>query len=188
MKLSPLILGAAALVPIAGAAIGANLNTTPVGAIEDATASIPQQALFTPTKDPYSSQARLPDHYAMETPQGRVEVSELAIRGLYAARVRQAQHVQPVYRSIEPDDYWRETKYSVPAYEGSSETALLDAQQPQLAASDNQVERAAPAKSQMAASPASAAPATPQLTHIAVVQEVRSHAKSIDVEAQLSLQ
>lgn len=158
MKLPPWILGAAALVPIAGAAIGANINTTPVGSVDDVTQTVPQQQLNVARIEPYTSQPRLPDHYAMKTPEGRIEIAELAMRGRYAAR-----RPAPVYHDIEPDSYWRETEYSEPA----SRTA-----QPAVAK----------------ASPRSENQPEPEYVQLAVVQKVRNHAKSMDVEAQLALQ
>lgn len=168
MKISPWILGAAALVPVAGALAGAAVNTDPVGPGGDVSAALPQQTVFAQDAAP-RTRDRLPDHYAMETPEGRVEVAELAMRGRYG----QARH-QPSYHHASVDDtYWRDAKWSSATYETTEATAALDAQQPVIPR--NEVERAParkPKVSPVATHPDNQSAAEPRTIRVAVVQEL----------------
>ncbi len=79
MKIPPWILGACALVPVAGAVAGMSVNTTPLAA--ETASTIPEGSPIMVADAAPVTRERLPDHYAMETPDGRVEVHELAMRG-----------------------------------------------------------------------------------------------------------
>lgn len=85
MQATPLFLGACALASIAGAVGGANISTQPIQR-----ASIGSELIQRPTiafdRTDTGRTVALPDHYAMTTPEGRVEVAELSTRGLYAQR------------------------------------------------------------------------------------------------------
>ncbi|GGD45013.1 hypothetical protein GRI62_10275 [Erythrobacter arachoides] len=98
MNISPWILGVAALVPIAGAFAGQAMSTDPVGIHADAISSMPAHSGITAGSGAELEQQRLPDHYAMDTPHGRVEVADLAWRGRYRDRARYG------YRSDYSDD------------------------------------------------------------------------------------
>lgn len=86
MKVSPWILGAAALVPAAGAVIGSHMSTDPVGQRADVTETLPVGSTAAYANATPRTAERLPDHYAVKTPDGVVEVHELAMRGRYQDR------------------------------------------------------------------------------------------------------
>ena len=132
MKVSPWILGAAALVPVAGALAGSNIGTEPVGLHDDVIASLPETSASYERGGPALEQERLPDHYAMETPEGRVEIADLALRGRYRDQSRYGQ------RTSYSDGYdldaeldRMEARWDIDA-STSRAAAALDAQQPSL--------------------------------------------------------
>jgi len=87
MQATPLFIGACVLASIGGIVSGATINTRPLQRAGVGMAEISRPALaFDPSDNGLSEQVALPDHYALNTPQGRVEVPELATRGLYAQR------------------------------------------------------------------------------------------------------
>ncbi|MGB3165321.1 MAG: hypothetical protein WBA68_00915 [Alteraurantiacibacter sp.] len=89
MKILPLLLGAAILAPVGGAVMGKNLGTDPLGQVIDVTASLPQTTQFDARNATLRSAERLPNHYALETPDGIVPVGELAMRGQHRERWEQ---------------------------------------------------------------------------------------------------
>jgi hypothetical protein len=84
MQAKPLFLGACALASIAGAISGATTNTRPIQKAGIGSELLPRAEISSDPGDLWRAQPALPDHYAMTTPDGRVEVAELATRGLYA--------------------------------------------------------------------------------------------------------
>lgn len=137
MRISPWILGAALLVPATGALAGAKLiKAEPVGTAE-ALAALPQQPFHPSRVERLTSQERLPDHYAMETPEGRVEVGELAWRGRYASRVRYADDYDPRRGYASLDARWdrievARSNRAMMDYNSSVAAAALDAAQPSV--------------------------------------------------------
>ena len=131
MKVSPWILGAAALVPAAGAYAGSNIGTDPIGLHADVTESIPAQASAYEAAAQKLDQDRLPDHYAMETPEGRVEIADLALRGRYRDRGydRQVAHFDDY--DLDAELTRMEKRWDVDA-STSRAAAALDAQQPRI--------------------------------------------------------
>ena len=97
MKVTPWILGAAALVPFAGAYAGANIGSEPLTNNRDINEILPSRP--TVAEAAPRQVERLPSHYDMETPEGTVEVAELSFRGRYSQ----------YYRDVEPADFVRET-------------------------------------------------------------------------------
>jgi hypothetical protein len=87
MKTTPLILGACTAVAIAGAAMGSAINTTPLShGPREWLDSIPKhEAAFGPQSG-IDRVTQTPTQYALDTPQGRFEVGELAMRGRFARR------------------------------------------------------------------------------------------------------
>ena len=67
---------------------------------------------FDPSDSGLSDQVALPDHYAMNTPEGEVGVGELSMRGLYAQRRfawREAQWTpppEPAFAEPQADPGW----------------------------------------------------------------------------------
>ena len=92
MKAKPLIVGAFLIAPIVGAVAGQKMSTDPITSISDVSTVLPTASPIAAGDATPLTVERLPDHYAMETPEGRVEVYELAMRGRYADRYR-----PPVY-------------------------------------------------------------------------------------------
>ncbi|MGX7953148.1 hypothetical protein ACWPM1_11360 [Tsuneonella sp. HG249] len=84
MRVKPTFLGACALVSIAGAVGGATINTQPIQRAGIGSEMLPRTDFaFDPSDDGLPREAP-PEHYAMNTPEGRIEVAELADRGLYS--------------------------------------------------------------------------------------------------------
>jgi len=87
MQATPLFIGACVLASIGGIVSGATINTRPLQHAGIGMDEITRPALaFDPSGDGLSDQVALPDHYALNTPEGRVDVAELSTRGLYAQR------------------------------------------------------------------------------------------------------
>jgi hypothetical protein len=87
MQATPLFLSACALVSIAGVVSGTTINTRPIQHAGIGMDEINRPAIaFDPSDTGLSEQVALPDHYALRTPEGKFEVGELAMRGLYAQR------------------------------------------------------------------------------------------------------
>lgn len=128
MQVSPWILGAAALVPVFGAVAGASLNTEPIGIAADVSASLPERPAIAIADAAPRTQERLPDHYAMETPEGRVEVHELAMRGRHPDRFRAARAYE---QRLERDLAALEARWDRDTLD-SRAAAALDAQQPSV--------------------------------------------------------
>ncbi len=97
MKLSPWILGAAVAVPIAGAVIGSHMSTDPVGVRSDVIDTLPLTPAVAHASVTSRTQPRVPDHYAMETPDGVVEVHELAMRGRFQDHYRATESYDHSY-------------------------------------------------------------------------------------------
>lgn len=128
MKATPMILGATALALVSGAVAGQSIGTEPLGLYQDVTDTLPQQRVNSRSAALQIAE-RLPNHYPLETPEGTIEVEDLAWHGRYRDRV-------PAYAPLPDDDY----SYSYAEYkpnrdrfdreERSREAELLDAQQP----------------------------------------------------------
>lgn len=86
MKISPLLVGALAIAPIIGAFAGHRMSAEPLTTATDVTAALPDRPHYARADAAPKTTPRLPDHYAMETPEGRVEVHELAMRGRFHNR------------------------------------------------------------------------------------------------------
>lgn len=105
MRPTPWFVGACALVSIAGAVSGAAINATPIQQAGIGSEEIRRPAVAFDAVDTGHRTESLPDHYAMITPQGRVEVAELSTRGLYAQDrygYREAAYEAPAYSADEP--------------------------------------------------------------------------------------
>ncbi len=84
MKAKPFFIGACVLASVAGAVGGATTNTIPLQNGGIGLDMLPERHVAFDASESSVPEVALPDHYAMTTPQGRVEVAELATRGLYA--------------------------------------------------------------------------------------------------------
>ena len=128
MQATPLFLGACALASIAGVVGGTTINTRPIQRGGIGMEEINRPALaFDPSDGGLSEQVALPDHYAMNTPDGRVEIAELSTRGIYSQRRfgwREAEWEQPpapVFEEPVADPDW--------SYAGPEEVEAEEAQE-----------------------------------------------------------
>ena len=80
MKYTPHILGAVAMVAIAGALSGATIGESRMlaGGQGD---NLPETQLVTASNQAMRDAKSLPDHYPLKTPEGTIEVAELALHG-----------------------------------------------------------------------------------------------------------
>lgn len=94
MSVSPIALGAASLIALAGAVAGNALGSAPMrdyGAYEYVSRA--EAGHVSAREDPGPP---LPDHYPLVTREGTVEVAALSTRGLYSqARFRMPSHAVP---------------------------------------------------------------------------------------------
>ncbi len=93
MKRTPLILGAIPLTIFAGAAIGTSVTADPIGRTANPLEQIPQHEIETRTADEARAMTATRDQYPLETPDGVIEVGELAYHG----RLRDRMREQPLY-------------------------------------------------------------------------------------------
>ena len=118
MKLTPLILGACGIALTVGGVAGAAIDTSPMQRGNDVIDEIAMAATTHPGDRIASLERAAADRYAMETPEGRVEVDELAWYGRdrdllgsakpdfeaddrEEARLRQSGHDTPEYAAFE---------------------------------------------------------------------------------------
>ena len=80
MKFTPHILGAVAVVAIAGAVSGATIGDSPV-LDRGQTDTMPTAPIVSASNTAMRNAERLPDHYPLKTPNGTVEVAELSLHG-----------------------------------------------------------------------------------------------------------
>ena len=80
MKYAPHIAGAVALITMAGAVSGAAIGDSRI-LQRDHSDSLPEAQLVTAGNADLRSSERPPDHYPLETPDGTLEVAELALHG-----------------------------------------------------------------------------------------------------------
>lgn len=113
MKATPLFLGACAVASLAGAVSGAAINTSVIQHAGVGAGGLPSPSFaFDASDTGLAAQEALPDHYALVTPDGRVEVAELANRGLYAQQRfgwREAEWAPPpvpAFPEPEADPQW----------------------------------------------------------------------------------
>ncbi|MXO76071.1 hypothetical protein GRI40_12680 [Altererythrobacter aerius] len=134
MKVTPLFLGACAFASITGVVSGATIDTRPIqqggiGTHGLASQTVDHPAPFTGTVQT----AHLPDHYAMTTPEGRIEAGELSTRGLYAqARFGWREEFPPPGEPgpIEPEPALSVIEPAVLPVQAETETPGPDAAQP----------------------------------------------------------
>ena len=84
MQVTPVFLGACALMSIAGAVGGATINTQPIQKAGIGSEMLPRTDIAFDPSDDGLPEAAPPDQYALSTPDGRVEIAELSVRGLYS--------------------------------------------------------------------------------------------------------
>lgn len=89
MTTKPWFLGACAAACIAGAVGGATMPTSPKQDRSDILDEIPQHEIAMPSAEQARKMIAPRNHYALETPEGRIEVAELSEHGLYRDRHRE---------------------------------------------------------------------------------------------------
>lgn len=113
MKATPWFVGACALVSVAGVVSGATINTRPIQRGGIGMEEISRPGIDFASDNGLSDQVALPDHYAINTPEGRFDVAELSTRGIYAQRrfawreARWTPPPEPAFRE-EPQSEWSE--------------------------------------------------------------------------------
>lgn len=80
MRYAPHLLGAIALVAIVGAVSGASVGDSPI-LVRGHHETLPEARIVRAANADLRDTSRPPDHYPLETPQGTVEVAELALHG-----------------------------------------------------------------------------------------------------------
>jgi hypothetical protein len=87
MKATPLFIGACALASIGGIVSGATINTKVIQHAGIGMEEINRPSIaFDPADTGVSDQVAPPDHYAMRTPEGRIEVADKSTPGLNSQR------------------------------------------------------------------------------------------------------
>ena len=179
MKFAPHIIGAFLLVAVAGAVSGAAIGDAPILKRETQD-SLPDAQPVSALDQAAHSTKRPPDQYALETPEGTVEVAELSLRG----RLRNTAHAH----------WWRESgEASGPAADYAIEYGEEDlvrlAREEALIAFTSQPEPQPRPSSTRAEAPMTLAerPAPPPAPRPAE-QDTIGNAKTIDVAAALAAQ
>ena len=136
MTRTPLILGAIPLTIFAGALVGTAVATEPLKIAADTAYTAPTHAVEDRSLAEAQAMIGPQNQYRMETPDGIVEVSELALRGRFRNRMRE----QPYY------------------FAGSEDEAYgLDGQQPEFANYEQSAEQSAADRAERVADRAMAA-------------------------------
>jgi hypothetical protein len=129
MQATPLFVSACVLASIAGVVSGNTINTRPIQRGGIGMEQINRPAINFASDSGLSEQLALPDHYAINTPEGRFDVAELASRGIYAQRRfawDDAQYVpppEPAFVDPPRDDYADE---STPAFDPPADLSELN--------------------------------------------------------------
>ena len=80
MRITPHMLGAAAVIGMAGAVSGAAIGESPI-LTRSHSDSLPQSTVVSTASKSLTQRGSPPDHYPLETEQGTIEVAELALHG-----------------------------------------------------------------------------------------------------------
>ncbi len=95
MKVSPWIFGAALIVPVIGAMAGSSISTEPLDTPQDISMLLPDNQINTYAAT--SPERPLSNHYDLETPEGVVEVADLAFRGRNHEEYRRVEAMEAAY-------------------------------------------------------------------------------------------
>ncbi|MWV29165.1 hypothetical protein [Aurantiacibacter rhizosphaerae] len=108
------------------------MSTDPIGVNGGLSTILPHSPVIARTNTSAQTQPRLPDHYAMETPEGVVEVHELALRGRlkdrYGADVNYDYSYEDDIASMEAK--WDETKLDARAERALAQESPASASAP----------------------------------------------------------
>src|SRR5687768_2177820 len=86
MKPAPMFTFACVVAAISGAVGGAAIDTTPIQKAGVGAPDFMRETVMFDDSSESMAQPMLPDHYAMDTPTGRIDVAELTANGLYSQR------------------------------------------------------------------------------------------------------
>ena len=194
MKFTPLIMGAVALTAIAGAASGAAIGQSPMLKELASETALPQTAAAAQATASREAPRQLPNHYPLETPQGTVEVAELALHGRMRDRGGdlwwERRKSEPTAFDAEYDFYAtaseeriaRERRLAAFAGEAAPRSAPRDVRQVEAPPPPPQPDRVSRAEAPLALSePVQMRPAASPAT-----DRVIGNAKVIDVQAELA--
>ena len=186
MKFTPQILGAVAVVAMAGAVAGATIGESPVLSKAHSD-TMPTAPIVSSANRAMQSNQRLPDHYPLKTANGTVEVADLALRGRLRNRSNDAWWERrdndaarmdagyDFYETATPAEIEHERRL-LAFYEGNAPEQPSDTPAPQ---------RVTRAEAPMAlAEPAEVAPAEPA-PQVATQASI-GNSKTVDVTATLA--
>lgn len=185
MKARPLIVGAFLIAPIVGAVAGQKMSTDPIASISDLSTTLPTGSPIAAGDATTRTAQRLPDHYAMETPQGRIEVHELAMRGRYADRYQ-----PPIYEGTQASLAMLESDWDDGGLDSRAARALSPQQgesRPEPEYRPREVAHYSAMESSGTGEPASA-PTRESKPEIEIVEPQLATARVIDVQAALAAQ
>lgn len=172
MKAKALFAGALAVAALGGATTGATLNTQPLEAEVDPLASIPDHEIDYPSQAEIDAMKAPHNHYALETPQGRVEVTELAYHG----RLRDEHEAHLAWEAARE----REAEYLAAQYEQAQDAAPVPRRIAQAAPQAPTLTQPEPTTPMPQPIDAATAPVEPLWEN--------GDAKVIDVQAELAAQ
>ena len=192
MKFTPHMLGAVAVVAIAGAVSGATIGDTPVLS-QGLTETIPDAPIVSASNAKMRNTERLPDHYPLKTPNGTIEVAELSLHGrmrdrggdmLWVGRDKERAHMNTEYDFYETASAKRiEHEHRLLAFLGKTAAhAKVDREASQQATTKARMSRA---EAPMAlAEPAEIAPPEPAVQRADT--ESIGNSRTVDVTAALA--
>lgn len=186
MKVKPLIVGAFLIAPIVGAVAGQKMSTDPIASISDVSTTLPTGSPIAADDAAPQTVQRLPDHYAIETPEGRVEVHELAMRGRYADRYH-----PPIYDDSQESLAMLENDWNGDSLDARAARALSPQQQeePRPESEYRTPEVAHYSAMESAGTGEGASAPSPELeSDIQIVEPQLATARVIDVQAALAAQ
>ncbi len=106
MRVATWLMAGAIFAATTGAITGIAFNTTPIKNHSDARGTLPDHPAPSMSRDLASQSAHLPDHYALITPEGRIEVEELGSQGRYRdQRLEQDGYADPLPEPAYYGDY-----------------------------------------------------------------------------------
>lgn len=92
MEAKAILAGAVTLAILGGTMMGSAIDTTPIQRGDDPLGSLPRHDFALRDFDRSSALRAPQDQYALETPEGRVEIADLSARGLYRNRSYDPQY------------------------------------------------------------------------------------------------
>ena len=180
MKRTPLFLGAIPLTIFTGALIGTAVATEPIGRAGDPLEQIPRHQIESRTIDEARAMTASQNQYPLETPEGVIEVGELAYHG----RLRHRMREQPLYGAQSEADAFAIPDEARHLATDSEPRGIRNQPANFVPLEDGIFENSAPtAQASAPATPQTAAPRTRFAQRSAALE---GKARVIDVEAQFA--